>query len=44
VVEEAGYPQEPGPKPVRAVRNGKVVATIEYSASGNEETYCAGQF
>jgi hypothetical protein len=44
VVEEAGYPQEPDPKPVRVVLNGKAASTIEYSASGNEETYCAGQF
>ena len=29
VVEEAGYPEDPDP-PVRVVRNGKVVATIDF--------------
>ena len=44
VVEEAAYPEEPQPRPVRVVRNGDVVATIEYEASGYYETYCQGQF
>jgi hypothetical protein len=43
VVEEAGYPQGPDPKPVRVVRNGKVVATIDYDPSGYYATYCDGQ-
>jgi hypothetical protein len=41
VVEEAGYPQSPDPKPVRVVRNGKVVATIDYDASGYYAAYCS---
>jgi len=30
-------------KPVRVVRNGKVVATIDYDESGYGETCCEGQ-
>jgi hypothetical protein len=43
VVEEAGYPQAPSP-PVRVVRDGQVVAKIDYSASSYGVTYCNGQF
>ena len=45
VVEAAGYPEAPDSgRPVRVVRNGKVVATIDYEESGYYETYCDGQF
>jgi hypothetical protein len=45
VVEEASYPEAPGPRPVRVVRDGKVVATIAYGRwGGYEEGYCQGQF
>ena len=46
VVEEAGYPQAPDPKPVRVVRNGKVVATYSYLEGGRYagHRYCKGQF
>jgi hypothetical protein len=45
VVEAAGYPEAPDSgRPVRVVRNGKVVATIDYDEYGYYETYCDGQF
>jgi len=43
LVEEAGYPQDPSP-PVRVVRDGKVVAAIQYDAGGYGEIICQGQF
>jgi hypothetical protein len=43
VVEEAGYPEAPSP-PVRVVRDGRVVAMIDYDAGGYGVTYCNGQF
>ena len=43
LVEEAGYPEGPSP-PVRVVRDGKVMATIDYDAGGYEVVYCNGQF
>jgi hypothetical protein len=43
VVEPAGYPKDPNPT-VRVVRNGKVVATIEFTETPRyEATYCSGQ-
>jgi hypothetical protein len=42
VVEEAGYPEEPDP-PLRVVRNGKVIATVDFYEMGMYATYCSGQ-
>jgi len=42
VVEPAGYPTDPDP-PVRVVRNGKVIATLEGDDYEGGATYCSGQ-
>jgi hypothetical protein len=42
VVEAAGYPEDPNPT-VRVVRNGKVIATVEFSPLNMYATYCPGQ-
>jgi hypothetical protein len=42
-VEEAGYPEEADPRPVRVVRNGKVIATYWSATMEMYATYCRGQ-
>jgi hypothetical protein len=42
VVEEAGYPEDPDPA-ARVVRDGRVIATVERSATEGSATYGDGQ-
>jgi hypothetical protein len=42
VVEAAGYPKDSDPTE-RVVRNGKVIATAEFSPLNMYATYCPGQ-
>jgi hypothetical protein len=41
VVEAAGYPEDPNPT-VRVVRNGRVIATVEFGSMNMYATYCEG--